>query len=119
MDDFEAKRQELVDKYKNNPNEVTRDDLDGYMPFYAIKTYMWDTKNWGGTTQIGKFTVSHMYERGQLSNSGKTRTSDTQHKFTITNTETNETFDNGVIVSNTVSNRRTRGGRMKPEDYKL
>ena len=102
---FSNKRTALVDKYKNNPNEVTKEDLIDIfigryadVSSYAIKDYMWDTNNWGGTTQIGKFIVSHAYEREELSNSDKSIRYVTNHTFTITDTETNETFTNASVM---------------------
>jgi hypothetical protein len=112
---FEVERSKLVAKFKNNPNEVTKEDLTRNVSFYALKTYMWETKNWGGTTNIGKFTISHGYEPGLLSNSRKSRTTPNQHQFTITDTETNETWKDGIIIPTSFSNRRSRGGRFKLE----
>lgn len=105
---FEIKRIALVEKFKNEPESVTKEDLDSYESFYALKTYFWETKK--GKAGLGKFTVTHHFRLGLKSNSGKSKTLN-QHQFIITDNESHESWVQGFIIPQ--HNRRSRGANVE------
>ena len=95
MNEFETKRASLEDKYANAPEQVTKEDLESYESFYALKTYFWNNQE-KTKVVLGDYEVTHTFRRGISSNSGKSK-SPTQHKFIIKNLTNDEQWEDGLI----------------------
>ena len=77
--------------------------------YYWLKSYFYHTKDLGlgNTRNIGKFKIESVWYKGHLSNSGK-NWMNSQTKYVVTNTETDNTFDVGYIYDGGPRNRRSR-----------
>jgi len=115
MNEFETKRASLEDKYANAPEQVTKEDLESYESFYALKTYFWNNQE-KTKVVLGDYEVTHTFRRGISSNSGKSK-SPTQHKFIIKNLTNDEQWEDGLIIKE--HNRRSRFGSVEKYEREM